>query len=228
MKPILAKDPEQVIKDQACAQAIQAQYNDNLAGNKKATVKAKAQDAFNQIYRRYKSPIFYLALRFVKMNNEIAEDLTQEIFVKVYNKIQSYDPNTTFSTWLYTIAKNHCRDYKRTEKYEVMSVETLRTEYGGDEDVNESSFQLHDKSEDVFRTIIKSENVSLINRAIKKGIISSKARRVIRLIFLKELSYEETSQRMNLPLGTVKAFMFRGKKDIREYLCKKENFSYTE
>jgi RNA polymerase sigma-70 factor (ECF subfamily) len=216
MKAIEIKNPAQAEKDKACVKA--------MCGKNKA----KAQLAFNEIYARYKSAVMYkVAMRFVKNNKEKAEDLTQEIFEKVYVKIKTYDFSTCFSTWLYTVALNHCRDYKRTERYEILSVETLKAEFNGDEDASEVAFQIEDKSEDVFKTIVKMENSELINRAIGRGIMSSKGRRVIRLIFLKELTYEEVSDRMNLPLGTVKAFMFRAKQDLKDYLSKKtRDFQY--
>jgi RNA polymerase sigma-70 factor (ECF subfamily) len=93
MKKLEKDNTVQVEKDKACVIAMQSNN------------KAKAQDAFNQIYKRYKSPIFYEVLKFVKMNKETATDLTQEIFVKVWEKIGSYDFSVAFSTWMYNVAK---------------------------------------------------------------------------------------------------------------------------
>lgn len=216
MKAIEIKNPEQVAQDKACAKA--------MCGKDKA----KAQKAFNEIYTRYKSAIFFkVAMRFVKNNKETAEDLTQEIFEKVYMKIGSYDFSTCFSTWLYTVAQNHCKDYKRTERYEVLSVESLKSEFSGDEESSEAAFQIEDKSANVFGDVVKSERAEAVLDAVENGIKTEDARKIIKLIFLEEKKYEEVSQEMNMPIGTVKAFMFRAKAELKDYLSKKErDFSY--
>ena len=216
MKAIEIKNPEQAAQDKVCAKA--------MCGKDKA----KAQRAFNEIYSRYKSAIFFkVAMRFVKNNKETAEDLTQEIFEKVYSRIKTYDYSTCFSTWLYTVALNHCRDYKRTERYEILSVETLKAEFSGDEDASEVAFQIEDKYADVFGEVVKSERADAVLDAVENGIKSEEARKIIKLIFLEEKRYDEVSKEMKMPIGTVKAFMFRAKTELKTYLSKKEkDFSY--
>ena len=215
MKKLEKDNTVQVEKDKACVIAMQSNN------------KAQAQDAFNQIYKRYKSPIFYEVLKFVKMNKETATDLTQEIFVKVWEKIGSYDFSVAFSTWMYNVAKNHVIDYKRKQKVEVLSMETLRSEFGGDEDVSEISFQLEDKSADTFSGMVREERAEMVIDALNNGIKSNDAKDVIALIFLKELSYEEVSAIKKMPLGTIKAIMFRAKNEMKEYLAvKKPEFEY--
>lgn len=216
MKAIEIKNPEQVAKDKACAKA--------MCGKDKA----KAQRAFNEIYSRYKSAILYkVAMRFVKNNKETAEDLTQEIFEKVYMKIKTYDFSTCFSTWLYTVAINHCRDYKRTERYEILSVESLKAEFSNDEDSSEVAFQIEDKDADVFDEVVKLERSAAVLDAVKNGIKSDDARQIITLIFLEDKRYDEVAETMKMPLGTIKAFMFRAKKELKDYLSKKSrDFTY--
>jgi RNA polymerase sigma factor (sigma-70 family) len=215
MKKLEKDNTVQVEKDKACVIAMQSSN------------KAKAQDAFNQIYKRYKSPIFYEVLRMVKMNKETATDLSQEIFVKVWEKIGSYDFSVAFSTWMYNVAKNHVIDHKRKQKVEVLSMETLRSEFGGDEDVNEVSFQLEDKSADTFSGIVREERANMVLDALNNGIKSEDAKDIIALIFMKELSYEEVAQVKKMPLGTIKAIMYRAKTEMKEYLSvKKPEFEY--
>ena len=208
MKKLEAKkdNTAQVEKDKACVIAMQSSN------------KAKRQDAFNQLHKRYKSPIYYEVLKFVKMNKETANDLTQEIFVKVWEKIDQYDFSVVFSTWLYNVAKNHVIDFKRKQKIEVLSMESLRSEFGGDEDVSEISFQLEDKSADTFIGMVRGERAKMVLDALNHGIKSEDAKDIIALLFMKELSYEEVAEVKKMPLGTVKALMFRAKDEMKKYL----------
>jgi RNA polymerase sigma-70 factor (ECF subfamily) len=161
------------------------------------------------------------------MNKETANDLTQEIFVKVWEKIGQYDFSTVFSTWLYNVAKNHVIDFKRKQKIEVLSMESLRSEFGGDEDVSEISFQLEDKSADTFQGVIKSERAKAVLDALNNAVTSEDAKQVIALIFLADMSYEKVALQVNKPIGTVKALMFRAKDEMKKYLSvKSRDFEY--
>lgn len=219
MKTGIAKkdNTAQVLEDKANAKAMQS-------GKKSA-----AQEAFNQLYKRYKSSIFFMALKAVKMDEEVAKDLTQEIFAKVFEKIKQYNYSTAFSTWLYNVAGNHIIDFKRKEKYEVLSIESLGSTYGADEDVTEIAFQLHDKENNTFAQLVRQENAQMVHLALAK-VSSEAGREVMNLIFLQGLPYAETAEQMNMPVGTVKALMMRAKSEmgifIKEYL-KKENFDVT-
>jgi len=216
MEKLAVKNETQVKEDKANAKAMQSSN------------KGKAQAAFNQIYKRYKSPIFYMALRYVKMNEETAEDLTQEIFVKIWEKVKSYDHTVAFSTWFYNLAKNHLIDHKRRHKVEVLSMETLRSEYGGDEDANEIAFQLEDKSADTFKEVLKGERAIAVLDALNNGVKNEEAKQIITLIFFEDMPYEKVAKQMKLPEGTVKNMMFRAKNQMKEYLSKKsKDFSYA-
>jgi len=214
MKPLEAKNILQTEKDKTAVIAMQS------------TNKAAAMIAFNQIYKRYKNPIFYEVMKFVKMNKEVAEDLTQEIFVKVFQKVETFDFSVVFSTWLYNVAKNHVIDFKRKQKIEVLSMESLRAEFGGDEEVSEVSFQLEDKSADTFNGVVRGERAKLTLEALSQ-IKSDKAREIIQLIFIDDISYEKVAEQVEMPIGTVKALMFRAKIEMKEFLSvKSRDFEY--
>jgi len=211
------KNIEQQSKDKACAKAMQS---DN---------KVEAQIAFNKIYKRYKSPIFYLALRFVKMNKETADDLTQEIFVKVFEKIKNYDHSVAFTTWMYKLANNHIIDFKRKEKVEVLSINVLsiHPDCSGDLDAGETPFQLEDKSADTFIGVVRNERALAVIEALNNGVKSEDAKQIIALIFLDEMSYEKVAEQVKMPLGTVKALMFRAKAEMKNYLSvESRDFSF--
>lgn len=216
MEKLAVKNEAQVAEDKVNAKLMQSSN------------KAKAQGAFNQIYKRYKSPIFYMALRYVKMNKETADDLTQEIFVKIWEKIKLYDHSVAFSTWFYNLAKNHLIDFKRREKVEVLSMESLNSEIGRDEDVNEIAFQLEDLSADTFKEVVRAERAISVIDALNNGVKSEDGKQIITLIFLDDMPYEKVAELKKMPLGTVKAIMFRAKNEMKEYLSKKSrDFSYA-
>lgn len=209
-------------------QSEQAKLDKELAHIMQTGKRALAEKAFVQIYQRYKSPLFFKVILKAVRNEDVAEDLTQEIFAKIFMNIKQYDHSTALSTWMYNLAKNHVIDHIRRQKYEVLSLEGLKSEFGNDDDVSEMVFQIEDKSSDTFAELVKGERAEFVRQAFRKGVKSPEARRVIRMIFLEELSYEETSQRMKLPLGTVKCLMHRAKGEMKDFLSRKSlDFTYV-
>ncbi len=209
-----AENIEQQEKDKVCAKAMQSNNP------------AKAKVAFNQIHKRYQSPLFYFTLKFVKMNKETTDDLVQEIFMKIWEKIGSYDFSTALTTWMYKIATNHIIDHKRKQRVEVLNLDSLRSEFGEDESVNEVSFQIEDKGTDTFKSILKKERALILTEAIN-NLESEEAKQVIALIFFDDMPYEKVAEQTKLPLGTVKNLMFRAKAEMKKYLSvESRDFSY--
>lgn len=182
----------------------------------------QTQEAFAKLYARYKSPIFFFILRCVSMNKDIARDIMQEVFTKVFINRKQYDFSTAFSTWLYSITNNHVIDYKRkNSKFEVFSIEHLKAQYGGDEDGSnaETSFQIEDKSANASNNIEREERIIVVRTALT--LLKNKdAREIIEMIFLDEMPYEKVAKTKGLPLGTVKAIMFRAKDELKDLLSK--------
>lgn len=206
---------EQQEKDKLCAKAMQSNNP------------AKAKIAFNQLHKRYKDPLFFFTMRYVKMNKETTDDLVQEIFVKIWEKIEKYDFSNALSTWMYKVATNHIIDYKRRQKVEVLNFDSLKIlgDDGSEED--SMSFQIEDKSTDTFILVVKKERALAILDALKNGVKSEDAKQIIALIFLDDMSYEKVSEQTRLPLGTVKALMFRAKSEMKKYLSvESRDFSY--
>ena len=208
---------EQQEKDKLCVKAMQSNNP------------AKAKIAFNQLYKRYEPGLLFFVMPYIKNNKETAEDLVQEIFMKVFKKIDTYNFENAVSTWLYKIAKNHIIDHKRREKYEVFNLESLKII--GDEDSHSDSdsmpFQIEDKSRDTFILVIKKERATAVIDALNKGVRSENAKQVISLIFFDDLSYEEVAEQIKLPISTVKNLIFRAKAEMKEYLSvKSRDFSY--
>ncbi|MCC7514218.1 MAG: RNA polymerase sigma factor [Bacteroidia bacterium] len=204
----------QVALDKECIRIMQS-------GNK-----IKASDAFAQLYKRYKETIHYNVLRSVSMNHELAEDLTQEIFVKIFTKSELYDFSNAVSTWMFKITKNHVIDHKRKEKYELLSLDNLKSEFGSDNEVAEMAFQVEDKSHDNFQLLVRQERAEAVTRAIN-ALKSDEAKMAVKLVCLDELTYEEAAEKMDLPIGTVKAIIFRSKDEMNKTIVTGTGFVYA-
>jgi RNA polymerase sigma-70 factor (ECF subfamily) len=209
-----AKQVEQVVLDKACATAMQT------------GTKSEASNAFNQLYKRYNKAITFELMKFVKADKEVIEDLTQEVFIKVFEKINTYNFSVVFSTWLYKIAHNHAIDYKRNDKVEILSVDKLSKGFNGDEDSGELSFQLKDLTIQEFQGLERKERAEMVLDALA-NIKSDDARQIVKLLFLEDMSYEKVAEEVKMPLGTIKALMFRAKEEMKNYLSvKRKDFEY--
>jgi len=157
-------------------------------------------EGFNLLVKNYKIRLFSLLYRLVG-NREEAEDILQETFLRVYRQKESYDFNYSFSTWIYTIALNLCRNlYKRKKKVRFLGMDSL---------VNHPD--------------PNSENHGNRNRlsSILEGAISSlpfKYRTVFLLRDVDQLSYEEVASTLSLPLGTVKSRVNRARRILQKKL----------
>lgn len=176
--------------------------------------KAKAGDgkAYDELTLLYKDVVFKIINRMVR-NKQEAEDLTQEAFIKAYNSITSFNEEYAFSTWLFKIATNNCIDFFRKRKLRTHSMdETIR--YKDDEIQQEYA----DPEPDVEYEIIAGEKSRMIRRAIDE--LPDKYRTVIQLRHQDEKSYEEIAEILDLPLGTVKARIFRAREMLNKSLRK--------
>ncbi len=167
--------------------------------------------AFRKLMDKYQKPLYYHVLKMVKQHEQV-EDLVQEAFVKAFENLESYNKNYAFSTWLYRITTNHTIDYLRKRKLKTVSMdEPIKTREG------EMSMQIAGKSESD-RKIIKAQRSKIIKQAIQD--LPEKYRVVIKMRHLEELSYQEIADSLDLPLGTVKAHIFRARemlyKDLKD------------
>jgi RNA polymerase sigma-70 factor (ECF subfamily) len=168
------------------------------------------QNAFGEIVELYKDKVYQLCYRMVGNAHE-AEDLAQEAFVRAYTNISSFNQHLKFSTWLYRIATNLCIDRLRKKKPDYF----LDAEIAGTEGLTMYS-QIPAKT-----TLPEDEVVSLeIQQQIQQEIskLPEKYRSVIVLKYIEELSLNEISSILELPLGTVKTRIHRGREALREHL----------
>jgi RNA polymerase sigma-70 factor (ECF subfamily) len=139
------------------------------------------------------------------------EDLTQEAFVKAFASLKNFNEEYAFSTWLYKIATNNCIDYIRKRKLLTFSIDKPIQSKD-----SEYMFELPDETYRADRQIIASQRSALLNEAIRK--LPEKYRRVIQLRHTEERSYEEIAKILKLPIGTVKAHIFRAREMLYKAL----------
>ncbi|MGZ2370882.1 RNA polymerase sigma factor [Ancylomarina sp. YFZ004] len=182
--------------------------NSNLSDNAKidllnvqAAMKGN-QKAFEKLFLRYKDAIFYFLLRIVN-NRTDAEDLTLECFGKAFRNINQYSTKYAFSTWLFRIASNTSIDFIRKKKKSIIKLETK-------EESNMDLPSYESKTPSPEQQIINKQNARYMRQKVSQ--LKDRYRILIELRYFKEYSYEEIAQEMNLPIGTIKAQLFRARK----------------
>jgi RNA polymerase sigma factor (sigma-70 family) len=164
------------------------------------------QKAYAELLERYRDAIYFMLLKMVN-NKSDAEDLTIEAFGKAFKNIGQYTPNFAFSTWLFKIATNNCIDFIRKRKANIVSIDQPTEDVEGVASTPATNLQsgILDPEE----SLIKVQNIQLIKDVVSK--LKPRYRRLIELRYFKEYSYEEISDELELPLGTVKAQLFRAR-----------------
>ncbi len=162
------------------------------------------QKSYAVLMNRYRNSVFHTMLKMVN-NRDDAEDLTLEAFGKAFNKLPSYAPRYAFSTWLFKIATNNCIDHIRKKRIHFLSIDDP-IEPNGDHDYSNN---LKAGNLDPEEQFIRLQRVKLMRTVM--GKLNTKYRLMIELRFFEELSYEEIATELAIPLGTVKAQLFRAK-----------------
>jgi RNA polymerase sigma-70 factor (ECF subfamily) len=160
------------------------------------------QRAYAELMGRYRDAIYFMLLKMVN-NPSDAEDLTIEAFGKAFKNIKQYTPNYAFSTWLFKIATNNCIDFIRKKKANLVSLDQSQEE----EDTVPITIEAN--TLDPEESLIKQQKVVLMRSVVSK--LKPRYRRLIELRYFSEYSYEEIAQELDLPIGTVKAQLFRAR-----------------
>ncbi|MEZ5065845.1 MAG: sigma-70 family RNA polymerase sigma factor [bacterium] len=166
--------------------------------------------AFAVLVRRHERGIYNVAWRMVR-DRELARDLTQEIFVRVYRSLGKYDPTYPFVSWLYRVASNLCIDWIRKKKLRTVS---LDAPIGGEEDTG--TRDVEDPAQDPARDLEQAERVRILEEALAK--LPESHRLVLLLRHQRDLSYDEIATSLDIPLGTVKARIHRAREAFRKIL----------
>lgn len=177
-----------------------------LAGN---------EDSYAKLVDKYQKPLYFHVRKMIR-EVELVEDLVQEIFMKAFHNLSTYSNEYAFSTWLYRIATNHTIDYLRKKKLQTLSIdEPYKTRDG------EMEIQLPDESFSADSPVIRKERKKVVQHAIEN--LPEKYRAVIEMRHMEEKSYQEISDILDLPLGTVKAHIFRARELLYKALIDKRD-----
>lgn len=160
------------------------------------------QRAYAELMDRYRDAIYYMLLKMVN-NASDAEDLTIEAFGKAFKNINQYAPNYAFSTWLFKIATNNCIDFIRKKKANHVSLDHSNDEH------ERATKDIQAPVPDPEESLINDQKIKLMRSLVSK--LKPRYRKLIELRYFSELSYEEIAEELELPIGTVKAQLFRAR-----------------
>ncbi len=179
------------------------------------------QDAFTAIYNRYYQTIYHKMRKMVNSPVE-AEDLTTEALSKAFAKIGTYVPHYAFSTWLFRIAINNCIDHERRKRLKVVnSGDTYNSEDSYDPLTHVPSYSPNPEEE-----AVRAQRIAYVSKLLKE--LKPKYSEIIYLRYFDELSYEEIAETLQIPLGTVKANLFRAKDIMYQKLQNPQAKAYFE
>lgn len=168
------------------------------------------EKAFETLLLKYRNLVYTIMIKMVR-NPQEAEDLTQEAFIKAFKSLASFNEEFAFSTWLMKIATNNCIDFLRKRKLQTHSIhEPIRYK---DEKIE---IDIQDSGPTPEKYLLQNERRKALERAIEG--LPERYRYVILLRHKEEKSYEEISEILNLPLGTVKAQIFRAREMLNKTL----------
>jgi RNA polymerase sigma-70 factor (ECF subfamily) len=174
-----------------------------------------SEKAFASLLNRYRDSIYYMLLKMVN-NSSDAEDLTIEAFGKAFRNIDSYTPNFAFSTWLFKIATNNCIDFIRKKQSSPSIID-----HGQMDDMDNYTINIQSDTPDPEEALIIRQRVANLRDVVSQ--LKPRYRNLIELRYFKEYSYEEISDELSLPIGTVKAQLFRAKTLLYNILKKTES-----
>ncbi|MFH1258946.1 MAG: RNA polymerase sigma factor [Elusimicrobiota bacterium] len=165
--------------------------------------------AFTQLATKYKGTVFNI-IYYITRGNEAADDIAQEVFLKVYFSLHQFRGISLFSTWLYRITVNECLDEMKKRKYKIVSIEdpVFENNQGAIKDLLES------REESAEKQLLDKETREFVRRLIIS--LPDKYRLIITLRDLEDLSYTEISGIMNISLDKVKVWLFRARQKLRE------------
>ncbi len=166
------------------------------------------QKAYAELMGRYRDSIYFMLLKMIN-NKDDAEDLTIEAFGKAFKRLHQYTPKYAFSTWLFKIASNNCIDWiRKQKKKKTLSLDNPI----GTGDGEDMTIEIRSDGPDPADVVMKTQKAEILRDVVAK--LKPRYRTLVELRYYKEYSYEEIAQEMDLPLGTVKAQLFRA----REFL----------
>jgi len=172
------------------------------------------EKAFSSLLNRYRDSIYYMLLKMVS-NSSDAEDLTIEAFGKAFRNIDSFSPDFAFSTWLFKIATNNCIDFIRKKQVSPTPIDQLQ------DDMDSVTVNIQSDLPDPEEALINDQKIAVLRDIVNQ--LKPRYRHLIDLRYYKEYSYEEIAAELKLPIGTVKAQLYRAKSLLYNIFTKTES-----
>lgn len=169
------------------------------------------QKAYAELLGNYRDSLYYLLLKMTN-NPTDAEDLTIEAFGKAFRNLHQYSSEYAFSTWLFKIAANNCIDFLRRSKRIIIA------DSSPDDDDNRDAYpaNLPSATLDPEEKVIEKQKIKLMREVVER--LKPHYRKLIELRYFREWSYEEIATELDLPIGTVKAQLFRSREFLYQIL----------
>lgn len=188
---------------------VNSSFSDKAKADYQLVIKAREgnQKAYADLLKKYRDSVYFMILKMVR-NQDDAEDLTIESFGKAFKNINSYTPSNAFSTWLFKIASNNTIDFLRGNKVGKSQVSIDKT----DDDNDIGSWvgnNLVANAPDPEESMVDYQKKTLIRNIVSQ--LHHDYREIIEMRYFDEKSYTEIAEELNLPLGTVKARLFRSR-----------------
>lgn len=175
----------------------------------------KDEKAYAELMGKYKDSIFFMMLKMVK-NADDADDLTIEAFGKAFNRLHQYVPKYAFSTWLFRIATNNCIDFIRKKKMVTLSIDkTMDDGEGGS-----MGFEIKSDNLNPEERFVRKQKIRIMREIVDR--LKPRYRELVVLRYFRELSYDEIAKETDLPLGTVKAQLFRAREQLYKLMQNKK------
>lgn len=163
------------------------------------------QKAYAELLQRYRESVYFMMLKMCS-NKDDAEDLTIEAFGRAFKKLEQYSPDFAFSTWLFKIASNNAIDFIRRKKIKYSVPIESKNEDGESFDY---TVNIKASGLDPEESFIKKQKIDTIRLLVDS--LKPKYKEMIELFYFQEMSHEEISKQLNLPIGTIKAQLFRAR-----------------
>jgi len=179
-------------------------------------VKAGDTQSFELLLQRYRSPLVNFLYRMVR-DREQAEDLAQEVFLRVYRAREDYVPSAKFTTWLFRIATNLALNSVRDNRYHKMETSIDAPVVADAEEGDEKQFELPDQHPNIERHLVEEERRKMIRRAIEK--LPEKQRAAVLLHKYQELDYAEIAKILSCSESALKSLLFRAYEALRVELA---------
>jgi len=179
-------------------------------------VELNDQQAYAELLERYRESIYHVILKMVGDRDD-AEDLAIETFAKAFKNLPAFRPDFAFSTWLFKIATNAGIDHLRKKRLSTLSIDKTMKEADGDE----YRITVADDSPNPEAELISEQKALMLRGFVDK--LKPRYKRLIELRYYQQLSYEEISEILEMPIGTVKAQLFRARDLLHNVLRNKKD-----